>query len=71
MNDEDVWKKRFFLLTLVRLVGTALALLGMAVAFGDLVEPGGSRVLGVLLVVAGLAALAVGPKMLSRRWRQP
>ena len=70
MTDEDVWKKRFFILTLVRLLGTAIALLGMAVAFGDLVEPGGSRVIGIILIIVGLVDLTIAPKILSRRWRE-
>ena len=71
MTDDDLWKRRFLLVTLVRLVGTTLALLGMVVAFGDLVQPGGNRALGLVLIAAGLVALSLGPRMLSRRWRQP
>ena len=71
MTDEAVWKKRFLLVSLVRLCGTAIALLGMAIAFGNLVEPGGSPLLGVALIVVGLVDLAIVPRILSRRWRQP
>lgn len=71
MTDEAMWKKRFLLVTLVRLSGTAIALLGMVIAFGNLVEPGGSPLLGVALVVVGLVDLALVPRILSRRWRQP
>jgi multisubunit Na+/H+ antiporter MnhB subunit len=71
MSDENIWKKRFFIMTLARLTGTVLALLGMAIAFGNLVEPGGSRFIGVALVVAGLVIMAIVPRHLSRRWRRP
>ena len=53
MTDEAVWKKRFLLVSLVRLSGTAIALLGVA------------------LIVVGLVDLAIVPRILSRRWRQP
>ena len=71
MSEDDVWKRRFLLVTLARFVGTALALLGMVVAFGDLVTPGGSRLPGLALIALGLVGLSIVPRMLSRRWRQP
>lgn len=71
MTDEAVWKKRFLLITLVRLVGTVIALLGLSIAFGDLVETGGSPILGFALVLVGLVDLTLAPRILSRRWRQP
>ena len=71
MTDDDVWKKRFFLLMLVRLAGTALALLGMVVGFGDLVQPGGNRPLGLVFLAAGLLAITLVPRALSRKWREP
>ena len=71
MTDESVWKKRFLLIMLVRLGGTLIALLGMAIAFGDLVETGGSPILGFALVTVGLVDMTLVPRMLSRRWREP
>ena len=71
MTDDDVWKKRFFALTLVRLAGTVLGLLGMAIAFGNLVQPGGNRPLGVALVIVGLVVMTIVPRQMSRRWRRP
>jgi hypothetical protein len=70
VSDEKLWRTRFLILSLVRLVGTAVALLGMVVAFGDLLQTGGNRLLGIPLVVIGLIDLAIAPKILSRRWRQ-
>ena len=58
-------------MTFVRLIGTALGLLGMAIGFGDLVEPGGNRLLGLPLIAAGLLGITIVPRMMSRRWRQP
>jgi hypothetical protein len=71
MTDDAVWKRRFFALMLARLIGTLLALSGLVVAYGDVVRTGGYPALGILLIIAGLIALAVLPILLRRRWRQP
>jgi protein-S-isoprenylcysteine O-methyltransferase Ste14 len=69
MTDDELWKKRFFTMTFVRLIGTALGLIGMGIAFGDWIRPGGAPWLGLPLVVAGLLGLTVAPRLMSRRWR--
>jgi hypothetical protein len=71
MTNEAMWKRRFFALMLARLSGTLLALFGLAVGFSDMFRPGGFRVLGIALIVAGAVELAVLPLLLRRRWRQP
>lgn len=70
-NDDDVWKRRFLLLTFIRLGGTVLVLLGLLVGFSDVFTPGGNRLLGLLIMGAGLAELAVLPRLLRKGWRQP
>ena len=71
MTDEKIWKQRFILISLVRLAGTVLGLLGLAIAFGDLIEPGGNIALGLPLAIVGLIDIALVPRMLSRGWRRP
>ena len=71
MTDEQVWKRRFFMLMLARLSGTLLVLLGLLVGFSDVFFAGGSRPIGLVLALAGLIDLALLPKLLSRRWREP
>lgn len=71
MTDDAVWKKRFFQMMAVRLAGTALALIGLVAGFGDLVEPGGNQPLGLIFLAAGLLAITLLPRALSRRWREP
>ena len=72
MTDDDaMWKRRFFTLMLARLSGTVLALLGLLVGFTDVFVQGGSRAVGIVLIVAGLIDLAVLPVILRKRWRQP
>ena len=71
VTDEEMWKRRFFAMTFVRLVGTALGLTGLAIGFGDLVRPGGMPWLGFPLIVIGLLVITLVPRAMSRRWRQP
>lgn len=71
MNDDAMWKRRFFTLMLARLSGTVLALLGLLVGFTDVFAIGGYRVVGILLITAGLIDLAVLPILLRKQWRKP
>ena len=71
MTDEAMWKRRFFTLMLARLSGTVLALLGLLVGFTDVFQPGGYRVVGIVLIAAGLIDLAVLPILLRKQWRKP
>ena len=63
MNDDAMWKRRFFTLM--------LALLGLLVGFTDVFAIGGYRVVGILLITAGLIDLAVLPILLRKQWRKP
>lgn len=71
MTDEAMWKRRFFTLMLARLSGTVLALLGLLVGFTDVFQVGGYRVVGIVLIAAGLIDLAVLPILLRKQWRKP
>lgn len=70
MNDDELWKQRFQLFMAVRLAGLMILAAGMAIAFTDLVRPGGWKLLGGILVVAGAIDAVLAPKILKRRWRQ-
>jgi hypothetical protein len=67
MND-DLWKRRFRLFLVIRLVGLATFLLGIAIAFSDLIRPGGWKLLGGLLAVMGAIDAVVAPRILKRGW---
>jgi len=71
MTDEELlWKRRFHLFALVRLVGLAIFLLGMAVMLTDLVRPGGWPLLGGILVAIGAIDAVVAPRILKRSWNK-
>ncbi|QNN65180.1 hypothetical protein H9L12_00515 [Sphingomonas rhizophila] len=71
-TDEELWRKRFWLFALIRVGGIAVILLGVAIAFTDIVRDGGHRYLGAILIVLGSIDLSFGPVLLKHLWnRQP
>jgi hypothetical protein len=70
MNDEDLWRRRFQLFLAIRLFGLLTFLLGLAIAFGDLVRPGGWKLLGGILVVIGVVDAVVAPRVLKKGWER-
>jgi len=70
MNNEELWKKRFRTFLTIRLVGLATFLAGLAVAFSDLLQPGGNKLIGGLLVVMGAIDAVLAPRILKRNWER-
>ena len=68
MDDEAVWRRRFGVFMVVRLVALVLVLAGMGIWIGDYVRPGGWPLLGATLVAIGLADGLILPRLLKRRW---
>lgn len=68
MTDEDIHKQRFLMFAAARLSGVVLIMLGMAVAFTDLVRDGGFRQVGGLLIAIGTIEMVVLPILLKRSW---
>ena len=69
-QDETLWRNRFILINLVRIGGTIIVLLALALWQSDLFVRGGT-ILGFPLALAGLVVSFMGPKWLARRWREP
>ena len=70
MRDEELWKKRFQIFAAIRLFGLLTFFLGLAIAFSDLVRPGGWKLLGGILVVIGVVDALVAPRILKRGWER-
>jgi len=68
MSDDELWKKRFRTFLAIRLVGLATFLLGIGIAFSDLVQPGGNKLLGGMLAVLGAVDALLAPRILKRGW---
>jgi protein-S-isoprenylcysteine O-methyltransferase Ste14 len=70
-DDESVWRDRFIAINLVRIGGTLVVLLALAIWYSDLLVQGGSIVVGLPLALAGLVVSFWGPKWLAARWKTP
>ena len=67
-NNDQLWAKRFRIFALLRISGLALFLLGMAIVFSDLVQPGGALALGMVVIGCGLVEALLGPVLLRQAW---
>jgi hypothetical protein len=68
MDDGEVWKRRLIAYTFVRLLGLAVFFLGIAIAYGSLLRPGGWPQLGAIVVIAGALSALLIPRLLKKRW---
>lgn len=69
-SSDDIWRKRFQLFMLVRLVGVATFLLGIAIAYTDLLRPGGWPLAGGLITIAGAIDAVFAPRLLRKYWER-
>jgi hypothetical protein len=67
-QEEALWRNRFILINLVRIGGTVVVLLALALWQSDLFVRGGT-IVGFPIALAGLVVSFWGPKWLARRWR--
>lgn len=70
MDDELFWKRRFLMFMGARLFGLAIFLLGVFIAFTDLLREGGMPVVGSILAILGALDALFAPKMLKKIWEQ-
>jgi hypothetical protein len=68
--EDQLWRKRFAIFALLRISGLLLFLLGMAILFSDLVQPGGALGLGMVVVGCGLVEALLGPVLLRQHWEK-
>ena len=69
--SEATWRNRFILMNLVRIGGTVVVLIGLAMWHSDWIRPGGAMDIGLPLALIGLVISFFAPKWLARRWRTP
>ena len=65
MTDEEA-KRQFIIFAIFRFGGVLLFLLGVAIAFTDLLKPGGWRLLGGILVIVGTIEAVISPRLVKR-----
>lgn len=69
MNDtESLAKQRFFMLGLIRLLSTALLVVGLLILAGKLDIP---RPAGAAFAIFGLLELVFLPRFLASKWKSP
>ena len=64
MTDDEA-KRQFIIFTILRVGGLALFLLGIAIAFTDLLKPGGWKLLGGILVIVGAIEAVISPRLVK------
>ena len=70
MDDELLWKRRFLMFMGARLFGLAMFMLGIAIAFSDLLREGGMPVVGGIVAILGALDAVFAPRMLKKVWDQ-
>lgn len=68
MTDEDKWRRRFNLFMGIRLFGLLVFFAGLAIAFTNLLRPGGWPVVGSIVMILGLLDSVVAPRLLKKKW---
>jgi len=68
MDDEKLWRQRFFLYSAVRLGGLAIFFLGIAIAYSNLVRQGGWPQVGAIVAIMGAIDAVFAPRLLKRAW---
>lgn len=71
--DDVLAKKRFFAMTIMRLMGVAFIAIGFILISGGFLLAGQptDRWIGAAIVLVGAFDFAVMPLLLARRWRSP
>lgn len=59
-------KQVFIVFAATRLIGLAMFFLGVAIAFSDLVQPGGSPMIGGMLAIFGVLDAVLVPQIIRR-----
>ena len=68
MADDDIWRKRLLIYSLVRFAGLAIFFLGLAIIYTNLVRPGGWPQVGAIVAIIGVIDALLAPRLLKRLW---
>ncbi len=70
MSEPDAaeWKRRLALYSAARLPGLAIFMLGIAIAYSNLLRPGGWPQVGAVLAIVGGVGSILLPRAVRRRW---
>jgi hypothetical protein len=68
MADEELFKQRLTIYSLVRLGGVVIFFLGVAIIYTNLVRPGGWPQLGAIVAILGAVDSLLAPRLLKKHW---
>lgn len=68
MTNDDLARQRFFVLNAIRLMSTAMLIVGLLILAGKIAMP---RVAGGVFAALGLLELVLLPLFLARKWKSP
>jgi hypothetical protein len=70
MSSDDLWRSRFIVVTLARLVGLGTFFLGVAVMYTDLLRDGGWPQVGAIIAIIATLDVLLVPKILRKAWER-
>ena len=68
MDQDDLFRKRLLIYTLVRMGGVAIFLLGVAIVYTNVIRRGGWPQLGAVVAILGVADAFFAPRLLKKAW---
>lgn len=68
MGEDEVWRKRLLIYSLVRAGGLAIFFLGVAIMFTNLVRKAGWPQVGAIVAIGGVIDALFAPRLLRRAW---
>jgi hypothetical protein len=68
MADDDLWRKRLLMYSLVRFGGLAIFFVGMAIMYTNLLRQGGWPQVGAIVAILGAIDALFAPRMLKKLW---
>ena len=69
-KNDVLWRKRYQMFLLVRMIGIATFLVGIFIAYSDLLWPGGWPLVGGIIAIAGAIDAVFAPRLLKKMWEQ-
>jgi len=69
MDDrENVYRQRFLMYSAIRLGGVIIFFLGVAIAYTNLVRPGGWPQVGAIIAIVGALDALLMPRLFKKSW---
>lgn len=67
-DQESIYRQRFLIYSAIRLGGLVIFFLGIAIAYGDLLRPGGSPQVGAIVAIIGAIDSLLMPRVVKKQW---